>query len=64
MDMLKKGQKVAVNTASGRVVRKVWEDLGWAIEICSEEQFAALESGQQAPQPIGFKRKDVEALCN
>jgi hypothetical protein len=61
METLKKGQKVAVNTISGRVVRRVWEDLGWAVEICSDRQFAALESGDYSVQAIGFRRKDVEA---
>lgn len=64
MDTLKKGQKVAVKTLSGSVERRVWEDLGWAVQVCSDSQYEAMQKGESAPLIIGFRRKYVEPVCN
>lgn len=62
MEVLKKGQKVAVVTIDGVVEKLVWEDLGWAVQVCSDAQYEAIEKGKDAPQLIGFRRKYVDPV--
>lgn len=62
MDVLKNGQKVAVMTVDGVMEKRVWEDLGWSVQVCSDAQFEAIKNGEDAPQLIGFRRKYVEPL--
>ncbi|MCW5603926.1 MAG: hypothetical protein KIT18_05205 [Burkholderiales bacterium] len=60
MDSFTKGEKVVATTFDGgKVIRLVWEDWGNTVFLCSERQFEALQSGWQAPMPIGFPRGDV-----
>jgi hypothetical protein len=56
---LSRGQMVSVDAIDGPVLRRVWEDFGWAVQVCSERQYEALERGLPAPMPIGFRRSDV-----
>lgn len=57
---LPKGEVVKVRCAGGKVAtNRVWEDLGAVVMVCSERQFKALNSGFDAPAPIGFRRSDV-----
>lgn len=64
MDLLEKGQRVEVETLSGPVIRLVWEDLGWAIQVCSDTQYEAMQKGEPAPPIIGFRRKYVQPVFN
>lgn len=60
---LERGRLVEVPTLRGAVLRRVWQDLGWAVEVCSDRQFEALMNGWPAPMPIGFRREDVQPLA-
>src|SRR5712692_1900196 len=55
MDRLEKGEKVVARTfGGGQVERRVWEDGGEVVYLCSERQYEALNRGWSAPTPIGF----------
>ena len=60
MTALKKGDTVVAKTFDGgKVVRRVWEEIGNTVFLCSERQFETLQSGWDAPMPIGFPKADV-----
>jgi len=60
VDNLKRGEKVVAKTFGGaEVVRRVWEDAGETIYLCSDRQYEALSKGWEAPMPIGFPKSDV-----
>lgn len=59
MRELKMGDSVLVRTVSGEVERRVWEDAGETVYVCSDRQLEALGRGWDAPMPIGFPRADV-----
>ena len=57
---LKKGEHVLARTFGGaEVLRRVWEDAGRIVYLCSDRQFEALSNGWAAPMPIGFPKDDV-----
>lgn len=61
MDQLKKGEMVMAKTyGGGQVERRVWEDTGETVYLCSERQYEALNKGWDAPMPIGFPKQDVK----
>jgi hypothetical protein len=57
---LKRGDLVVVRTLAGEKERRVWEDAGETVYVCSERQLEALTRGWEAPMPIGFPRAEVE----
>ena len=60
MSRFKRGDQVLAKIFGGsQVLRRVWEDAGNTVYLCSERQYAALLSGWDAPMPIGFPRGDV-----
>ncbi len=61
MNQLKKGEMVVAKTyGGGEVERRVWEDIGETVYLCSERQYEALNKGWDAPMPIGFPKQDVK----
>ena len=57
--LLKRGEKVILESTEGRVSRRVWEDCGDAVLVCSERQYEALSKGRDAPSPIGFPKSSI-----
>ncbi len=57
---LKRGEMVVLKSADGNVSRRVWEDCGDAVLVCSERQYEALSKGWSAPTPIGFPKSSVQ----
>jgi hypothetical protein len=55
-----KGDKVIVRTSQNKpLVRRVWEVTSDAVFICSEENYRALEKGEDGLSPVGFPREYV-----
>ena len=59
---LKRGEKVILESPDGDVSRRVWEDCGDAVLVCSERQYEALSRGWDAPTPIGFPKASIRKL--
>lgn len=63
-EALSKGQPVAVRCHRGEMRRNiVWEDAGSRVYVCSPRQYEALMQGLDAPPPIGFPARDVQAVA-
>lgn len=60
---MKRGEIVRVRLYGGEIVlRRVWEDAGSGLLLCTEEAYRhALETGEE-PICVGFPRQDVEAV--
>jgi len=55
-----KGDKVNVRAfGNERLVRRVWEVTPDVVLICSEENYMALENGEDGLWPVGILRGDV-----
>ena len=56
---LQRGEMVTIDTSEGAVSRRVWEDCGDAVLVCSERQYEALSQGWDAASPIGFPKSTI-----
>jgi hypothetical protein len=55
-----KGKRVTVKCSNGELRENiVWECTDKLVYVCSERQYQALQSGQDAPPPIGFLTNDI-----
>ncbi len=58
-----RGTRVAVKTYGGKVVeRLVWDYAAGVCFVCTDDIYAALQDGNEAPTPTGFPIEDVVLL--
>lgn len=60
MSQTKRGEMVVIQAFGGKpLIKRVWEVTSRLVYICSDRQLELLNSGREAPPPIGFPVNDV-----
>ncbi len=60
---MQRGDLAGVRLYGGEnVVRRVWEDLGKAVLLCSQEAYDRASKTGEEPVWVGFPRHDVQPI--